>query len=594
VPVAQESSCSGKASCACSECGRRNTTHGTRQPDVLPAAGRPLDAKTREQMERRFAHDFSSVRVHSGANASAATRSLNADAFTVGNDVVLGSRVPQGQGLAARRLLAHELAHVVQQRTAQRNSAARSQQAPVLEDRELEREADSASIAVGFGASPRVRGQTPRPAVQRRVTSQYAQIEKRLTYNIVDWAITDQEAREVLQMLAGLSDLDLAETVAAMDRDGLAERLLDNIADEDRERHAVLISKVMRHRATSKTSERIIDRLSYGVLDWAITDQDAHDALEALMGLEPQQLRTVIGRLVNERKFDRLMENISDEDHQRYKAFIGRLRRVQQEFLALVTSHVGYLRSKAGGAGKTIKETTANTGYGGSATTYNDLPEETRRAWDKRAAAAVAKVRKSLVGTDLEDIVKRSNFKFDEAEMERTSAYAYVWGKNTLFFGIDWVKDAESDATFVWQSVSHELGGHEEFGDTWSWEIMKASLARLTVAERKVALEGANSLFSAYGYLETELYAELRELPYRVEGSSGDRPDDTVDNTGDVHKQLQKMRDAFGPDVGKQIVIYLYYRVIADPKVSKSAKDLLYNEVQEVFGLFPISGPVSP
>ena len=82
---------------------------------VLDSPGRPLDAATRDFMEPRFGHDFSGVRVHADARAAASAREVNALAYTVGKDVVFG----EGQcalGLSSgRRLLAHELAHVVQQ-----------------------------------------------------------------------------------------------------------------------------------------------------------------------------------------------------------------------------------------------------------------------------------------------------------------------------------------------------------------------------------------------------------------------------------------------------------------------------------------------
>lgn len=75
-------------------------------------AGRPLDERVRATMEARFGHDFSSVRLHDDARASAAAARVDARAFTVGADIVLGA----GVGSASPHLLAHELAHVVQQR----------------------------------------------------------------------------------------------------------------------------------------------------------------------------------------------------------------------------------------------------------------------------------------------------------------------------------------------------------------------------------------------------------------------------------------------------------------------------------------------
>ena len=68
----------------------------------------------RAGMESSFGHDFSSVRVHSGDEASLMARRLQSHAYTVGHDVVLGRPGEAVTGDAGRRLLAHELAHVVQ------------------------------------------------------------------------------------------------------------------------------------------------------------------------------------------------------------------------------------------------------------------------------------------------------------------------------------------------------------------------------------------------------------------------------------------------------------------------------------------------
>ncbi len=83
--------------------------------DVLRAAGRPLDTPTRTFMEARFGHDFSRVRVHAGGRASASAQAVRAQAYTVGRNVVFGPGAYAPGTEAGRRLLAHELTHVVQQ-----------------------------------------------------------------------------------------------------------------------------------------------------------------------------------------------------------------------------------------------------------------------------------------------------------------------------------------------------------------------------------------------------------------------------------------------------------------------------------------------
>jgi hypothetical protein len=83
--------------------------------DVLRSPGQPLDAATRAFMGPHFGHDFGRVRVHADPRAVDSARVLGARAYTVGHDVVFGAgQYPPGTS-QGRRLIAHELAHVVQQ-----------------------------------------------------------------------------------------------------------------------------------------------------------------------------------------------------------------------------------------------------------------------------------------------------------------------------------------------------------------------------------------------------------------------------------------------------------------------------------------------
>ena len=85
---------------------------------VIRSPSQPLDPTARAFMELRFGHDFGQVRVHSDAGASQSADAVNARAYSVGDDLVFG-RGEYAPGTAqGRSLIAHELAHVVQQRNA--------------------------------------------------------------------------------------------------------------------------------------------------------------------------------------------------------------------------------------------------------------------------------------------------------------------------------------------------------------------------------------------------------------------------------------------------------------------------------------------
>ena len=82
---------------------------------VLASPGQPLSPATRDFMEPRFGYDFSRVRVHSGAAAETSARDMGAHAYTAGLHIVFGAGQYRPETPAGKRLLAHEMVHVVQQ-----------------------------------------------------------------------------------------------------------------------------------------------------------------------------------------------------------------------------------------------------------------------------------------------------------------------------------------------------------------------------------------------------------------------------------------------------------------------------------------------
>jgi hypothetical protein len=84
--------------------------------DVRLGTGRPLDSRTRSFMERGFGADFSAVRIHVDGAADASATAIGAEAFTLGEDVTFAAGRYAPTTGPGRHLIAHELAHVVQQR----------------------------------------------------------------------------------------------------------------------------------------------------------------------------------------------------------------------------------------------------------------------------------------------------------------------------------------------------------------------------------------------------------------------------------------------------------------------------------------------
>lgn len=91
--------------------------------DALRSPGEALDSSTRDFMETRFGHDFSHVRVHTDTRASESALSVNSLAYTVGPDIVFGQGRYAPNTTQGKLLLAHELAHVIQQSTSAASAA---------------------------------------------------------------------------------------------------------------------------------------------------------------------------------------------------------------------------------------------------------------------------------------------------------------------------------------------------------------------------------------------------------------------------------------------------------------------------------------
>jgi hypothetical protein len=137
--------------------------------ELLKSSGQPLDTVTRARMEAGFRADFGNVRLHTGAEASFTAREIDAAAYTVGEDIVLNRDFYRPDTAAGSQLLAHELAHVVQQRHTG-TVAGISQPGDAAEIH-----ADTAAGALigglggGLGALSTTSG--PVPAVQRQPTA---------------------------------------------------------------------------------------------------------------------------------------------------------------------------------------------------------------------------------------------------------------------------------------------------------------------------------------------------------------------------------------------------------------------------------------
>src|ERR1041385_7074879 len=147
APGLQRKCACGGSSAGCTSCkeseGKLQRRASDREPatappivhEVLRSPGRPLDAGTRDFMEPRFGADFGDVRVHADSQGARSAHAVHSRAYTVGRNIAFGAGEYRPDTEPGRRLLAHELAHVVQQAGATQPGVQRAGDAEQAESR---------------------------------------------------------------------------------------------------------------------------------------------------------------------------------------------------------------------------------------------------------------------------------------------------------------------------------------------------------------------------------------------------------------------------------------------------------------------------
>jgi len=138
--------------------------------DVLRSPGQPLDQPSRSFMQSGFGRDFSRVRIHTDASAAASARAVNALAYTVGRDIVFDTGRYAPRTLEGRHLLAHELAHVVQQGSGSVTAKSALSVLPAGDASEREADASADRVLGGSNNTP-VALSSVTPSVQRKCFS---------------------------------------------------------------------------------------------------------------------------------------------------------------------------------------------------------------------------------------------------------------------------------------------------------------------------------------------------------------------------------------------------------------------------------------
>lgn len=146
--------------------------------DVVNSGGRPIEPDVREDMEARLGHDFSDVRIHDDAAAADSAKAVNAHAYTVGSNVVFQRDVYDPGSQQGRTTLAHELTHVIQQRSGPVDGTSAPGGIKVSDPSDrFEREASANADRVMAGPAPVQALGVSAPAVQREEAPEEEEVQ---------------------------------------------------------------------------------------------------------------------------------------------------------------------------------------------------------------------------------------------------------------------------------------------------------------------------------------------------------------------------------------------------------------------------------
>jgi hypothetical protein len=140
---------------------------------TLKGGGQPLPESERSFFKPLFGYDFSRVRIHTNSKAAGITRALNARAATTGQDIIFAPGQYSLGSEASRSLLAHELTHVVQQRSRKGRSSGVSRTGDTFEQ-----EAEAATHAALRGEQITVRPSSQVPLIQKKDGVEYIEFKE--------------------------------------------------------------------------------------------------------------------------------------------------------------------------------------------------------------------------------------------------------------------------------------------------------------------------------------------------------------------------------------------------------------------------------
>ena len=490
---------------------------------VLARPGTPLHHGPQDGVGARLGVDLSTVRVHTDPEAGASAVGLGAAAYAAGRHVVFApGRFAPGSA-EGDRLLAHELAHVAATDTAEPDLTRISRPGD-RDEGAADRAADHAL------AGRRVAAQPAAPGIHRQaVTDPFAVIDT--------GPLTAATAKGLLDHYDKLPPSERDAVVRAHHRVGVLQTgLMRWLAALDR-------TDVRANRELIRDLQERVQRLTVeGVTGKNLGQLGAEQAAFRRGGAQ-----RIAGARANAeaRRTGAAPKPVTDAD----------LARAQSE-------EIGKLSP--------ITPSTALERW-----TADD-----QKSWDARATAVIPQVVAACADIAPEFGITAKNFRFDQVAIIKDGGEVFAMSGNPLIIGVDFVRLAEIDPAYVVRTVVHEFVGHPDFG---------GFAGRMESSEARIHGEARRTLFPdkpawtppemhTYGYIGTEIYAALRELPYKQQLRPSPRASRTetsismpITPEDNVDRKLALVEKLYAPEIAPAVVQGLYERFRIDPRVSQDA-----------------------
>jgi hypothetical protein len=205
---------------------------------------------------------------------------------------------------------------------------------------------------------------------------------------------------------------------------------------------------------------------------------------------------------------------------------------------------------------------------------WDALDAATKENWNRRAAAVISRVVAACRRQAPELGITAANLKWSPREIAMRGRNIYALAGDPISFGMSFVETAEIDANYVVRTVVHESAGHPDFGDRrGSYEAKIYEEAHRQVPSLGQPWDTSEE-FTTFGYIGTEIYAALREMPFEVPLSREDAKRGVgvgAHPVPNISNKIGLLKAKFKPGLAEALLQGLYERFKIDPRVSASS-----------------------